>query len=270
MYNIQEDLEKIKSGEQKINIRSSLPALIQGFSTEGLIVIGGYPGIGKSSLCTQIATDFIENEFPVIYYSLEMASISITKKIVSRISEVAIRKIEEQNFNEEEKNRFEETINKIEKYYTNKIQIIDNLRKISLPIIKYQIKNFMNDVRSNYGLVIIDNLQLFVRKEEKSIQKIMEKFIEYRDELKIPIIIVSTLNRNSKKIDSFYGSGMIGYSADIGILLEGSIRENNYQKVNLIIVKDRYVRLNTNNIPLRFYGEISKFEEIVKPEEVDI
>lgn len=62
----------------------SLDQILGGGLSPGLIILGGTPGVGKSTLALQIATHVAESGHPVLYFSLEMPASRILAKIISR------------------------------------------------------------------------------------------------------------------------------------------------------------------------------------------
>ena len=51
----------------------------------GLIFLGARPGMGKSTLALQIASEVAAGGTPVLFYSLEMPAIRIESKILNRV-----------------------------------------------------------------------------------------------------------------------------------------------------------------------------------------
>ncbi len=77
--------DAIKS--QPDRIRTGFPQLdrlLGGGLSPGLIVLGGVPGLGKSTLALQIACRIAEQGVPVLYFSLEMSPLFLGAKTISR------------------------------------------------------------------------------------------------------------------------------------------------------------------------------------------
>lgn len=78
--------ERLKTGI------SAMDQILGGGLSPGLIILGGTPGVGKSTLALQIATHVASSGHPVLYFSLEMQAVQIlAKAICQRICESAFR-----------------------------------------------------------------------------------------------------------------------------------------------------------------------------------
>jgi len=138
-----------------------------GFPEVGLIVVGGNPGVGKTSWMAKVASSFVKRhpDKRVGVYSLEMI-----------FSEIALRFNEVSSLTQDEKDRLE--IN--EKPLTASQVIADASLIDSL------------------GLVIVDFADLMVRGEitESSMGEIYRTLAIGAKELHCPIILLSQLNRS--------------------------------------------------------------------------
>lgn len=61
---------------------SSLDQILNGGLSPGLIILGGTPGVGKSTLALQIAAHVAGSGHPVLYFSLEMQAVQILAKLI--------------------------------------------------------------------------------------------------------------------------------------------------------------------------------------------
>ena len=86
--NMRELLEQIQIGNgNSVRIKTGFPQLdelLGGGLAPGLVVLGGQPGVGKSTFCLQLAENVAESGIPVLYFSFEMQERQIAAKSISR------------------------------------------------------------------------------------------------------------------------------------------------------------------------------------------
>lgn len=85
------DLEKeaaqLRKGGEQLKLKTGfqqLDTLLLGGISPGLIVLGGNPGVGKSTFCFQLAEHVVESGGQVMYFSLEMPVKWLLAKSISR------------------------------------------------------------------------------------------------------------------------------------------------------------------------------------------
>lgn len=197
-----------------------LDKLLNGGLENRLYTIGACSGAGKSALCLQIADQIAEQNIPVIYFSLEMPMEEQIKRSLSRYSLVDFSKVlDYQKLEVKEREqidqafiKYRDTIGK-NLYFKTETRLDKILEEIKLVI----------ENRSKKPVVIIDYLQLIkLEHTEKDIKirisEAIEKLKQFSMNKKIPIIIISALNREGYKkieLESFKESGKIEYSSDL-------------------------------------------------------
>lgn len=86
LYTIYNEFKK-NTGPKFVPLKTGfedLDAILGGGLTPGLIILGGMPGIGKSTLALQIAVNVAESGNPVLYFSLEMPENRLMAKAITR------------------------------------------------------------------------------------------------------------------------------------------------------------------------------------------
>jgi len=209
---------------------------------EGITVLAGMPGRGKTTLALQMAFDTCEkNGVPILIYSLEMPKYAIYTKILSRLSKVPYNTIllggkdyltgnkpQTKGINlktlidsASQKNLLDAQArfgNVSDRFY-----VVDKtIRDISMEMLEGHINYLMRKHQQERILVIIDHLQIFpidnYRDLKDKIDKIISEFKGINERTKSPMILISQKNRagyKSSGVESLMGSAGIEYTADI-------------------------------------------------------
>lgn len=215
-----------------------LDAVLGGGLTPALIILGGMPGIGKSTLALQIAVNVAE-ENPVLYFSLEMPGDRLMAKAITRkIYEIKKRSL---CFTADDLLQWSLTENQQEKVETMmQDQFLDNLYVCTKPLTASEIlerSRAFTAQEKTTPLVVIDYLQLLPRhritqsdnddksdrndNSDKSDKQIVDSNIYELMNLAhgvahgedgspgipgVPVILLSSLNRTAYSTGRSYGS----------------------------------------------------------------
>lgn len=254
---------------------------------DGLIVLGGIAGQGKTSLALQIAFNVCSCNIPTIFYSLAMPHRAILTKILSRLAKVNYNKIllnGRDRLGEQQKMAFDKANEQLkavaEKFYVKTGE--QGGGEIGLT----DIEDDINTVKEKHGVdrvfVTIDPLDSL---EVGSCKSYIDKNEKLTNGLKVIIMrtgstILSVSNfskidfKTGNIIENINRSGPIISLADVVMFLEDSKgNEGEMDKiisssfldgrevnlVDLIIVKNRYN--SPGKIRLQFNGRFSEFTE---------
>ena len=263
--------------------------------------MGGIPSCGKSTLAWQIASYIAENGNIVVYVSLEMFEVYLVSKSIARELEAKRRKkgkkAEErsisatdilfgiENVSVEDQREIKEAENQFYNKAGENLIILECEigQKVTAEYISDKIENIVQKVKAAYGdkkhvVAFIDYLQIIPTENNLTNDKIavdsnMANFQLIANNLKIPVVIISSLGRNSYNkpvtLDSFKESGSIEYSADtlIGLQYQGvknkdfdlnRAKAENPRKVELVLIKQRMGAL-ADNIKLDYYPACDLF-----------
>lgn len=259
-----------------------LDSLLGGFNNSDLIVVGGRPAMGKTTLLVNMAMrQSVEHHIPVLFYTFEKTSDQIIRIILSSITEIRGYNISEGCLTQEE---WLTLINTIKKLIEDvPLYIID---KPSDGIQKF-CKDVKNDIaKTGAKIVYIDYLQLFssslgYQNRYEEISACTRELKHLAKELNIPIVIASQINRNPEYRESRYlgdyrphmydlrDSGTICEDSNIVLLLDrpdlkyhsGQDHNGNDIRglVEVIIAKNHMGREDIAK--LRFKPEFVKFED---------
>jgi replicative DNA helicase len=233
-----ESAEKAQARGGKISGVASgfadLDSLLGGLQPSDLIIIAGRPGMGKTSLATNMAfhaarayaQDIAEGVelprgCPVLFFSLEMAAQQLSARILSEQTEIEMWKIRNGKFSESE---WENFVLKMQDLSTLPLYI-DDTGGISIAQIAARARRLKREKK--VGLVIIDHIQLVApsRRVENRVQEITEisKGLKVlAKELDVPVIALSQLSRGVDSRDDkrpvlsdLRESGSIEQDADV-------------------------------------------------------
>lgn len=231
-------LKRVRNGETSEPISTGfkkLDEVIGGGLFPKLYVIGATPGLGKTTLCLQIADNVAREGMGVLFFSQEMSREELIAKSISRISceqSDTKRGLRENDIlvsghlTGDKLEAFEKAAVTYTKENSGKIHFYEG--RITAGNIKKKVERYI----SYYGkapLVIVDYLQILLpeseaRSEREQIDISVDILTKIRRELKAPIIVISSFGRDSyltpASNTSFKGSGGIEFSADCTITME--------------------------------------------------
>jgi replicative DNA helicase len=204
---------------------------------EGLYVVGSVSGIGKSTLCLQIADQVALHGTDVIFYSLEMSKYQLMSKSLSRLTFTKDNGKDKSGFyhartgrqiltgaiySDREKALYQEALQTYSVYSQN-LYIHEGMGNISTDLIRQTVKEHIS-ITGKRPLVIIDYLQILTPCDTKASDKqnIDKSVLDLKKMSMghgIPVLVVSSFNRdnylNPVNMTSFKESGAIEYSSDV-------------------------------------------------------
>ena len=202
-----EDIENTSLGNKEQGIKSGFydfDALTQGLNRGDLIVLGGRPAMGKTSISLNIALNIAEtNSFPVCIFCLEMSKEQITYRLMSIDSGIESGRLRTGRLQQDEWPVLAKSIENIgrRKIYINDKSTI-SIKEIHdiCSTIKDQSKN------KKLGLILIDFVQLMELEQTSSelsrdeeLTKITIKLKKLAIDLDVPVIITSQLEREIER-----------------------------------------------------------------------
>ena len=232
---------------------------------DGLIVLGGIAGAGKTSLALQLAFTASDDGIPTLFYSLEMPRRAIFTKILNRLTKVRYsdillkgkRYLSDTPQGEEQKYKLSTTDAdrlKIEKKtfenIADKFYIRTRERdeaEINFDTVEQEINFIKADHKAERVFVVIDHLQVFDAGDKyKPTDQIAKEnilitgFKGISERTGAVILLISQKNKagfTSKGLQTIKGSVDIVYLADVVMFLESEDegqQEQNEQIDNII------------------------------------
>lgn len=194
----------IKSIDEKLTIR------------DGVIMLGGNPSTGKSSILLQFIDNFAEQGQPVLFFSLEQVQCDLTAKSINRIQHKC--GLSEQDAME----RYSSFADKITMATSESAVTIESLSQIVKDIVE------STDTKP---IVFVDYLQLLHSQKSLSkreeIEEVSHQLVALSKKYGLTIFVISSLNRTNYlspiDFESFKESGSLEYDADVVLGLQYKI-----------------------------------------------
>lgn len=210
----------ISTGYESINL------LLGGFQPGKLIVIGGRPAMGKTTLAINMMMKEVMQQIPVAYFSLDASEREIALKMISQSGNIPFSILN----NLSESNVQNQVLNCILDLKDASFYVECN-PLFNIHSLKERIKESVID--GGVKIVYIDTLQLLAYNEERmDLDTFGEVCIQLKKlaiELNIPIVLLSSLNRQPEnregldgkipQIGDLYGSSKIEELADIILMI---------------------------------------------------
>lgn len=223
-------------------------------------VIAARPGVGKSAFVTQMIGNMAERGNHVAYFNLEMNESQVYERFVSRMAELELTRVRRaKQFLKDEESKFNKANDKLCGY---DVMISTGSKTIG------EIKQISRN--QNFDVIVIDYLQL-IKSERKfanrasEVGEISKAIKGMAMELKVPVILLSQLNRASEHtqdkepdISELRESGDIEQDAS-NIFLLWNIAKDNYSAKGGKVGKNRMGELG--KIGYEFDGEHMMFRE---------
>jgi replicative DNA helicase len=256
-----------------------LDKLTSGFHEGEMIVIAARPSMGKTSLAMNVAEHVsVDLRLPVGVFSLEMTAESLVLRMLCSRSRVNLRNIRDGFLAERD---FPKLTGAAGKLAAAPLFIDDTP---ALSILQLRAKARRMHQQHGIKLFVIDYLQLLhstarrAENRQQEIADISNGVKALAKELKVPVIVLSQLNRELEKeknrkprMSDLRESGAIEQDADLVCMLykpnagdedEGAAQEQDGVPVTLVIAKQR--NGPTGDISLTFLKSITRFESAAK------
>ncbi len=192
LYNKKELITGLPSGFTDLDMQTT------GFQPGDLVVVGARPGMGKTSFCLNIATYVgIEVKVPVALFSLEMSKELIVLRMICSEAEVDSKSVRSGYHTKED---YRKLVNAAGRLAEAPIFIDDSFNTV----LEMRAKSRRLKAEHGLGLIIVDYLQLMrgegsYTAREQVISDISRSFKALAKDLKVPIIVISQLNRSCEQ-----------------------------------------------------------------------
>lgn len=264
---------------------TGLDESLGGFQRAELIIVGGRPSMGKTSLSLSLARNAaVEQGACVALFSLEMAREPLVWRILASESEVDSRRIRLGLHNEEQEKRIMDAIGKLSEA---PIYIDDTPQ---LRVVEMRSKARRLHFERGIDLIIVDYLQLMQgdRRIDNRVQEVSEISRSLKGlarELNVPVLAVSQLSRapegrasHEPQLSDLRESGSIEQDADVVLFVyrdeyyytskeeweRAHPGESYPPPADIIIAKNR--NGPTDRLKLLFKSRLAKFENITNEE----
>ncbi|MBI2329276.1 MAG: replicative DNA helicase [Chloroflexi bacterium] len=264
---------------------TGLDELLGGFQHSDLIIVGGRPSMGKTSLSLNIARNAaVEQGACVALFSLEMARDSLVWRLLSSESGVNLTRIRLGQHTEEEERRIMEATGRL-----SEVPIyIDDTPQLRMIEMRSKAQRLQQE--HHIDLIILDYMHL-MQADSRTENRVQELSFLSRSlkglarDLNVPVLALSQLSRASEfrashipQLSDLRESGSIEQDADVVIFVNRD--ELHYPTreawelahpgepfpppADIIVAKHR--NGPTGQINLRFVAKMARFENIGSPE----
>ncbi len=207
---------------------TELDALMRGLHANEMIVIAGRPGTGKTSIALNIAESalFSKNPIPTLIFSLEMMAENLYQRMIASRARIDQRDLSRGFVSKDSI----ADINATAKELKGVPLWIDDTSNINILEMRAKARRLNQQIGGKLGLVIVDYLQLLNGMDssvprEQQVAEISRGMKAMAKELKVPVIVLAQLNRESEKEtrnprpSDLRESGAIEQDADAILLL---------------------------------------------------
>lgn len=215
---------RLKGAESKMYLKVGIEPLDEkygGFDRTDLIVIAGQPGMGKTELAIMMANYIGSQRESGLFVSMEMSDTQVVERHIADRSSVSVGKLRNPiGMSDEDYARVSSSIGGLmdqDNYILDATMSVDE-------IISHAIRMVMGDV--GLGFLCIDYLGLVKKgkaeRNDLAIADITRKLKGFSLQYKVPVILLSQLNRNVASraekrpiIQDLRDSGSIEQDADV-------------------------------------------------------
>ncbi|MDD2434657.1 MAG: replicative DNA helicase [Bacilli bacterium] len=283
LFKAQSDLEKLAKNKGEITGIPSgfydLDSLTSGFHPNELIIIAARPGVGKTALALNIATNVAMNtDKTVAVFNMEMSAEQLVIRMLAQVGQIDGNKLKNGWLEHNDWKRVNEAISRL----ADTKMYIDDTPGMTISEIRAKCRRLASS-EDGLGLVIIDYLTLiqgtsrYAGNRQQEVAEISRGLKTMAMELGVPVISLAQLSRNvegreSKRplLSDLRESGAIEQDADIVSFLHrpdyyGENTDEPTSEVELIIAKHR--NGPTKDIKLFFQKNTNTFINVINKEE---
>lgn len=241
---------------------ADLDDALAGMQKSNLLILAARPGVGKTSLATNIAQYVAVNlKRPVGFFSLEMSKEELVDRLLVGQADIDAWKLKTGKLDEEDFTKLSNAMGEL----AEAPLFIDDTPALS--VLEMRTKARRLQVENGLDFLVVDYLQLArSRNLENRVQEVSEISQGLKNlarELKIPVLVLSQLSRavetrggKKPQLSDLRESGSIEQDADVVMFLWRE-DDDNVENMMLDIAKHRNGPLRS--IPLHFRGDRIKF-----------
>jgi replicative DNA helicase len=219
-----------------------------GLRTGSLIILGGIPSLGKTTLALNIANNVAKTGRDVLFFSLEMSRVELVLKSISRqtfmpdnsehqIDSSYMKTIPEKaslvidvygkKWTETQKEEWQKAVDIYREKVASHLHVAECSEDVEATMIREEIDNFTLKEPLLNPLVIVDYIQIMTSSkptDKQSVDANMTELKRIARDYKVAIIAISSFSRSNYYeevgYESFKESGGIDYGADVMLGLQ--------------------------------------------------
>ena len=265
-----------EAGRETLGIptgHKDLDRVLNGLNT-GLYVLGGAPGVGKTSLALQWACE-AARELPVMYVTYENSPAGLALKAIGRMAGIPPADVE----------RGRADLGKLQEgarafgAVAPRLAFLEGNRRTTTAYIQGRARQAMARHGAGRCLVVVDYLQRMAHASGSNYGTLRENVSaltlglrELATRLDSPVLAISSLSRGLNNyakptLESLKESGDLEFTADVVLLLgarEEATGNRGARPVDLLVAKNRYGEAE-RKVSLVFRPALGDFREEAKP-----
>ncbi len=251
---------------------TDLDALLLGVQPSNLVIVAARPGMGKTSFALGAASNVaIATRRPVIFFSMEMGAVELTKRMLSSEARVEARKLQTGNLTDADWTRLSTAMGHLGEA---PLYIDDNPH---CTVMEMRAKARRIKARhGDLGMIVVDYLQLMsspgkVESRQNEVAELSRGLKILARELDCPVVALAQLNRQLEyrqdkrpMLADLRESGSIEQDADLVLFI---YREDKYDQetekqgvAEIIVAKHRNGPVGSIN--LRFFDGTARFADL--------
>lgn len=251
----------------------TLDHMTNGFKDGELIIIAARPGIGKTTLAVNFAINAaLKYSKSIAMFDLEMSCLQVAQRYMCATGRIPMNEVKLGTKN----NNIWNTIFETKKILENTNIYVDDTTSIT----PSEILSKCRKLKAQHGLdmIIIDYLQLMKSEQsskdgnrQQEVADLTRSIKLAARELRVPIILLSQLNRDSDKqnrkpqLTDLRESGSIEQDADIVMFISDqkaeAAQESNDDALDYTLIIAKHRNGERGDIPIKFKGEYTQFYE---------
>ena len=256
-----------------------LDNVTSGFQRSDMVVVAARPGMGKTSLCLNVAVNAAtRHKIPVAIFSLEMSRQQLAMRMICSEARVNFQRLRTGALGQDEVNRLVAAVGKLSEapIYT------DDSGTLSAIELRAKARRLQKE--RGIGMVILDYLQLMRGSNTRGnsdnrvqeISEISRSLKALAKELRVPVVAISQLNRGVEnradkrpQMSDLRESGAIEQDSDLILFV---YREEMYSKdktaqedkgvAEVIVGKNRNGPMR--DLKLAFLAQYTRFEDLAQ------
>lgn len=248
-----------------------LDKLLGGFQKSDLIILAARPSVGKTSLALNFALNAARKYRKVVaFFSLEMSAEQLVQRLLAMETGIDQQRLRRGEIADHEWDMLMAAAGEL----SNTMLFIDDTPAASA----LELRTKARRLQAEHGLdlMVVDYLQL-MRGDTRSENRVQEISYISRSlkslarELEVPLIALSQLSRavearsdHKPQLSDLRESGAIEQDSDVVMFIyrEDMVKENSEKKNIADIIVAKHRNGPTDNVPLYFRKELTKFENL--------